>query len=402
MDRKSRVGAWTHPEGGVAAMIHEARVLNVNLTNWTVDCITVFDQKRFFDIQVAAPYLHPNTGEGIYVVPDVGAKCVVCIPSDGPPPFVMSFIMPSETVDVLGGEEAEKDGKAGSTYAGGRRKPKPGDLIMQGRDGNFCILHRGGVLQFGATQLAQRICIPVNNLVTDISQNYNHFNTGGAVNWGVVDTSPDDSKETEYTHTFRLYANDQNADVRVAVGKVHTPLQEPTGDDGELTNNDSLNIGKDEPIVFEFAITPDGFDTDNGGVVDADVARDATKLRMFFDRGGGGMLRAEGSLNVRSKEDIYITADGEIVIHGKEGVRIQSGEASGFLKMVGSDALELGTDGGVLKLNGGTKPVATVGSTVQIIIPVPIPIVTTAGPGTITAGAVFQGIVQTGNPTILG
>ena len=58
-------------------------------------------------------------------------------------------------------------------------------------------------------------------------------------------------------------------------------------------------------------------------------------------------------------------------------------------------------NGGVLKLNGGTKPVATVGSTVQIIVPPGVIITTSQGPGTILAGSIFQGIVQTGNPTIL-
>ena len=399
MGRSSFRTSWTVPEGPTPALIHEAKVLDVNMVNWTVDCVTVFDQKRFFDIQVAAPYLHSNRGDGIYVVPEVGSKCMVCLPSDGPPPFVLAFIMPSETLtntsteETPAGTESNAAAPTGSTFRGGRDKGKPGDIMLKGRDGNFLSLHRGGVLQIGSTELAQRICIPLGNLVTDISQNYNHFNTGGSINWGLRPGSPEGNPETEYRHTFRVYANDEFADIRVALGKVHNLVPEPVGSAGSSIDLNQLGIGTSDVTVLEFVLAPGGFDSTAGQPQDA---RDKTKFRMFLDRAGGAMLRAEGSVSMRVKKKLRIRADegfevfteGSAIIEAKQGLRIQG------------KVLELATDGGTVSLNGGTKPVAHVGSQVMVTVPPGIVVTGSFGTGTITAGSTFSAIVSTGNPTV--
>lgn len=403
LDRSPFRTAWTIPEGFGVPIIQEARVLDVNMVNWTVDCVSVFDQRRYFDIQVASPYLHANRGEGIYALPEIGAKCVICVPSDGPPPFVLAFLMSSEALRPAGVNfdgSADPDGEdsdqsPGSTYRGGREKGVPGDINLRGRDGNFLILRRGGVLQVGSTELAQRICVPLGNLVTDISQNYNHFNTGGSINWGLRPGSPDENPETEYRHTFRVYANDEYADVRVALGKVHNLVPEPVGDAGSTVDLQQLGIGTSSVTVFEFALAPGGFDSTAG---QPQEARDKTKFRMFIDRAGGAMLRAEGSVSFRTKKKLRIRADegfevftkGSAIIEAEQGLRIQGRN------------LELATNGGTVSINGGTKPVAHVGSQILITTVVPIPVI---GPGlpptaAISAGAVFSGSVSTGNPTV--
>lgn len=407
MDASSFRTSWTQQEGLRPSHILECRIVDINMVNWTVDCVSVFDQRRYFGIQVASPYMHYNTGEGIYVMPDVGAKCYVCIPSDGPPPFVLAFLMPSETLPNTSTEDAPAgtDGQrgkelaaAGSTFAGGRLKAKPGDIVLRGHDGNFVVLHRGGVLQIGATALAQRLYIPLSNLITDVSQNYNHFNTGGSVNWGIRPGSPEEKPETEYRETFRVWANDQYADVRLCVGKVHTPIPEPAGDKGCQSDLDQLQINKQ--IYVEFVLAPQGFDTTTGTPSNANV-KDNTKVRFFFDEEGSAMLRCEGAVVMRTKKDLWITSDKTLKLHGKENVIIESGPNSASIRISGDKSMELGTNGGVIKLNGGSKPVATVGSMVNVTVTVPIPIVTSAGPGTISAGAVLIGQISTGNPTIL-
>ena len=264
--------SWTQPEGSVPAYIHEARVFDVNMTNWTVNVATIFDQRIMLDIQVAAPYLNPNQGEGMYCVPEVGSKCLVCVPSDGPPPFVLAFIMPmisladTSTDEAPAGTAPRGGASLGSkdyTYSGGRSRGKPGDIVARGRDGNFMILHRGGVAQFGSGPLAQRICVPLQNLVTDISQNYNHFNGGGSVNWGIQERGSS-NPAAEMRQTFRVYANDEFADVRFSVGHVRAPVPEPTGDDGEDSGNSQLGIGTDEDTVLEVVMARNGFDTHAG------------------------------------------------------------------------------------------------------------------------------------------
>ena len=126
------------------------KVYNVNLVNWTIDVQTTFDQKIYMDVQVGSPYLHPTAGEGIYAVPEIGSKCLLCIPSDGPPPIVIAFMAPMEQLP----DTATPEAPAGTVSSGGAdqgtttRLPQAGQAKarrhhLKGRDGNFMRLDRG-------------------------------------------------------------------------------------------------------------------------------------------------------------------------------------------------------------------------------------------------------------------
>lgn len=400
LERTSMRGAWTQPQGGAPAFIHEARVLDFNLVTWTVDVRTQFDQKFFPNVQVASPYMHANRGEGWYCIPEVNAKCLVCLPSDGPPPIILAFMMPMETPEDPEGSDgdtaaAETTGTStGAVFSGGRTRGKPGDQIWRGRDGNFVILHRGGVLQIGATELAQRIYIPLGNIVTDISQDYEHHNTGGSINWGMASSSTDDNPETEFRQTFRMYANDERSDVRIAVGKVHQPVPEPSGDAGEVSSNASLGIG--DQIVLELVVAPGGFDTE-AGTPATDVTK-LTKLRLFFDAAGNGFLRAEGSVNLRIKQKLRLVVDEGIEVSTKKTCQITADES---VHIVGSKGVQITAAKGAVVINGGDTPVAAVGSAVDILVSVPIPILVGGIPGAISSGAKFTGFVVNGSSTVL-
>jgi hypothetical protein len=397
--------SWTQPEGSVPAFVHEARIFNVNMKNWTVDATTIFDQRVMMDIQVSSPYMNANQGEGIYCVPEPGSKCLICIPSDGPPPFVLAFIMPMVTIP----DTATEDAPAGTaprggapknssdyTYAGGRRRGKPGDIVARGRDGNFMILHRGGVAQFGSGPLAQRICVPLQNLVTDISQNYNHFNSGGSINWGVQDRGSGDPT-TEMRQTLRVFANDEYADIRFAVGHVRSPVPEPTGDAGENSNNNQLSIGTDADTVFEFVLARNGFETDAG---DFKAEAEDVKMRIFVDRNGGMMARWEGSVNLRVKKKLRLTVDDNVDIFCKKDVNVT---ADGKVSFIGKKGASFGTAGGAVTINDGGKPVAHVGSVVRVIIPPGlVPVISPTGVPLGFVGPVpLEGVVSSGNPVTL-
>lgn len=395
MQQTSRVRSWLQGEGSIPSHIHESRVIDVNLVNWTVDVVTTFDPKRYFDIQVCSPYMHPNNGDGISVMPEIGSKCLVCIPSDGPPPFVLGFYMPMEA--TFGEDEENTTTKAttpkGASFSGGRPRAKPGDIYIKGRDGNFVTLHRGGVLCIGSTPLAQRIYIPLGNLITDYSQNYQHFNAAGSINWGIRQNS--DNPESEHKQTFRVYANDEFADIRIAAGKVQMPVLEPNGEAGSSSDLSALSIGKPDPVVFELVVAPGGFDTTAG--TPESSTQNGTKLRLFFDRAGGTMFRTEASVSLRIKKKLRLRVDDTMEVFGKKSITMESKTS---MRLFAKDLVEVGTSGGVLKLNGGTKPVAHVGSIVRITVGAPVPIVVGGVSGTISSGAIFDGVVTTGNPTI--
>ena len=401
MERTSMRTSWTQPQGGAAAHIFEGLVTDINLRTWTVDVRSQFDQKWYPNVQVASPYMHSNRGEGWYCIPEINAKCLVCIPSDGPPPFVLAFIMPSETPEDPSSSDQEADAKdttgtnQGAVFSGGRTRGKPGDMVWRGRDGNFVVLHRGGVLQIGASELAQRIYIPLGNIVTDISQNYEHHNVGGSINWGMSTSFTDNNPETEFRQTFRLHANDEQADVRIAVGKVHQPIPEPSGDAGENDANGQYGVGADV-IVAELVVAPTGFNAEQGSPVDG--VEKLTKLKMFFDRAGSGFLRAEASVNIRVKGTLRFSADEGIVLTTPKSCSVTADE---LLRIQGGKGVQITAKGGAIKLNGGGTPVATVGSTVEILVTIPIPITTSTGPGMILSGAMLVGVITNGCTTVL-
>jgi len=391
-----------YQEGAAPVRMYECTVVNVNYVNWTIDCRSVFDQKFFPDIQVASPYVHPARGEGIYAVPEVGSKCIVGIHSDGPPPFVLGFIMPAQGKTTPDDEKTNPGGTDAYTFAGGRIRAKPGDMILRGRDGNFVVLHRGGVLQIGATSVAQRIYIPLRNLITDISQNYEHHNTGGSINWGIASSALDDNPETEWRQTFRVFANDESADVRIAMGKVRQPVPDPADDDKLNSMKNALEVGTTDPVVMEVAVAPQGFDAAEGQPNAS--ARSATKLRLYFDRGGNGFLRMEGSLGLRIKKRLWIDADDDIDLGTRKFFRVVADKK---IQLSAEKGVDITSSNGAIVLNAGSAPIATKGSIVEITV-VGAPVIGTAQvggspvpfTGTIVTGTVLQGVVVTGSPTV--
>lgn len=388
--------SFTSQAGNKPAEFIQGKVVNLNLVNWTVDVVSQFDRKRYFDIQVGSPYMHFSNGEGLSIFPEIGAKCMVCLPSDSSPPYVSSFIMPVENVDLatadapLGTTSQSKPtaSSSGASFAGGRPRAKPGDIMMRTRDDNFVILHRGGVLQLGATELAQRIYIPLNNLIMDVSENYAHHNAGGSTLWSVQTAPSLENFPSEYTHVCRVFANDKNADVRVRIGKVSDLVAEPP--DGNQNDISQLGMNvKDDFTICEVVVGKKLFNAQTGAV-ESGTPLDAFVFKFFFDRAGNTFLRCRGSLvlathkrlHVSAKMGMQFTTDREISMTAKTGFTVDGGPFSHI-------------KGGVVRLGPGSIPVAQLGSAVQVMIPyTPVPI-----PG--SPPMVLFGTIITGEPTVL-
>jgi hypothetical protein len=434
------------------AIFMQARVINVNMVNWTVDVISQFDRHYFSDIQVLSPYLHYDNGEGVYVMPEVGAVCMVCVPSDTTPPFVAGFVAPMEqrggqqlqnpsdpnsaiTTTVFGTQTIDpnqttgKDAPAGTrsrgsntvqfpnvdaAFSAGRPAVNPGDIVMRTRDDNFVVLHRGGVVSIGATELAQRIYIPLNDKILDVSGEYEHQNIGGSVHWGIQEGPKITNPGTQHMECYRIFANDQYADIRVAKGKVLNPIDEPTGAAGDQDDIANYSLGTDKDkgyICYEVAVAANqvsgqgGFRAVSGDPSDANV-RNQTVMRFFFDIAGGMFLRAEGNavfsfhkkLKIKVEDDFTVECK-TLTILASEGAQIGgtdltevSGNLVKFAAGVGLPAARLG-DAVTITMSGttltGTISCPAVGPSPQpctIVIALAAP-----APG---------GIITTGNTNI--
>jgi hypothetical protein len=396
-----------HQAGSDPAQIVQGRVVNVNMTNWTVDVAATFDRKNYFDIQIGSPYLHYSAGEGLSIFPDVGAQCAICIPGDSSPPFVLCYLMPTETINTSStaapaGTNSHGDGGASSTptdasFAGGRPTPVPGDIYLQGRDGNFLILHRGGVLQIGASQVAQRIYIPLSNIVTDITGTYNHFNTGGAQTWGIqegVQTLP-----AQHLSVYRVFAGNQYADIKIAMGNPFSPMPDPDG--GTMAQAAGLGQGNNNEIIFELAVAPNGFVVPTGEIASASIAKSSV-LHFQFDQQGNTVARIEGKFSMHVTQpttldfgdNFTVTSANNISMTAQHGIDIDGGD---YVNIKGK----------VVQIGPGQTPVALLGGAVTSYVgPTPMPCVITlvtpavtassTGPGTVTPGVPIMATITIG------
>ena len=436
----------TSGAGATPALMMQARVTNVNMVNWTVNVISQFDRHWFSDIQVGSPYLHYNNGEGIYVMPEVGAVCMVCIPSDSSPPFVSCFVGPMESnaaqqlqnptnpddsvlTTVFGTDQVNPSSTTGSdapdgtrsrggtvpnpntdaTFAAGRPAANPGDITMRTRDNNFIILHRGGVVSIGSTELSQRIYIPLGNKILDVSGDYEHQNIGGTVKWGIQQGPLVQNPATQEIETYRIFANDQFASLRIAKGKVFNPLRETVASDD--VQNYGIGTDAANPICFEVALTQQkgskGFKAVTGDPSDSSVV-DSLIFHFMQDLDGNMLMRMSGSAAFSFGKRLKISVAEDFVVRAKTLDMLASGSAS----MGGTSLTEI--TGDLVKFSAGEGlPIARLGDAVTVpMIGVTMTgvfaIASTppvAGTGTFTVVVATPppgGSITTGNPSIRG
>lgn len=271
-------------------VIEDGRIINVDMVHWTVDVRTTHSQRQLLDMQVGAPYLHFAAGEGIYAMPEVGAKVKTCSPSDSPP-FILCFITTFEREGQPASDEGEattrptvetsENGDAPSevTYRAGRPKLQQGDIMLRCRDGNQIWLHRGGVIEIGATWIAKRFYIPLLNTIRDVAENWEALTVAGDMTWHIErsdSSQPSESRQDEATFTLmaKNLAQDQYATVLVRAGHV------------------------DDTKRFRIAVAPNAIDTRTGDV------RSGAVYTMDVDE--------EGSLDVTVEKDVTININGDL------------------------------------------------------------------------------------------
>ena len=246
--------------GSRGARIETGVVANVNVRSLTIDWVSQYNGRQITDVQIMTPYLHFNNGEGFTCVPEVGAICVLCWPTDDDPPFVMGFLsapelegadfskfinekllepgveseedMDKQNTISSGGSTAPSDNPSDVSFRAGRPILNPGDMFWQGRDENFVVLRRGGVLQLGSTNICQRAYIPILNYIRDFCENYELNTAAGSLSWTVKrqENDPSGNAPTEYELIAREYAQDKKASVKVLLGSLDDAAKPPGGD----------------------------------------------------------------------------------------------------------------------------------------------------------------------------
>ncbi len=174
------------------AKVHLAIVQSVDVQSYTCDVMTLFTHKALVDVPFMSAYCHQEHNGGMYWMPEVNSHCYVCEPADGTY-FILGFIInaqpaiaPESVADLDGqkGVLVEETADTGPNFKAQKELLEPGDVYMGTLDGNHVIVRRGGMVQIGATGLAQRVYLPIENLVRDYFQRYQAFSPIGEIEWG--------------------------------------------------------------------------------------------------------------------------------------------------------------------------------------------------------------------------
>lgn len=341
------------------AIIETCRIVNVNIETWSVNVMTEHGGKYEEDIQIMSPYFHYHNGEGMYVVPEVGALAWVCFPStgDGAAAFILGFQAP---------HDEDHD-----SYACGRQSFNPGDIVLRTRDENFIVVRRGGVVQIGATPTAQRMYIPIQNVIRDFCENYELNTFGGELIW---ETKRDEETTSGDALTkFSLLAK-QKADDPLHIA--------------ELTIG---SHGEDEPTTMKLLIWSDGtkeraikvqLAIKNDGDVVWDVEKD-----YVMNVGGEILITAEGDISHLTKANYVVSADENIEVSSSkkhevvcENSVIQAGKSH----VVDSAAIKLGSAQAIQPAVKGTDLVTVLNQICTVIstltyqptgAPSPVPVI---------------------------
>lgn len=310
----------------VPSHVEVVRIANVNIEDWSVDCVSEKGGKRYFDIQIMSPYFHYMNGEGIYAVPEIGAVAWLCLPSEGryAAPFLLGYMAPFE--------------QDTASFRCGRQNLNPGDIMLRTRDENFIVLRRGGVLQLGATPVAQRMFIPVRNFIKDFCENYELTTFGGSLSWITErdDQTTDGTSPTTIKILAKEKANNPGHIVEVSIG----------------------SHGEDSPTTLELVVRESGEKNAQAKILltltkEGDVTWVVKKAMTITVTGDYFLETEDGSIDIKSGKDITMSASGTVKVDATGDIQHKS---SGSLSVSGKNSVV--ADAPTICLGqGGSNPI---------------------------------------------
>lgn len=186
----------------------------VDTTHYT--CVVRAENRLYQDVPIAPVFLSPG-GQGMWFLPEVGTRVLVGTIGNGTTNEYTFLIGASFAVDQdpLESAEATDDGAEEEVipvdFRNNRAVHTPGDIVLSSSDRNFMVMRKGGIIELGATQVAKRFYIPLQNVIRDLCQIYEMQNSAGLfqmvrkendLTWGtesieIPKEAPDGEKQTE-------------------------------------------------------------------------------------------------------------------------------------------------------------------------------------------------------------
>lgn len=161
--------------------IFKGIIVGVHPENFCVDVRCDAGQKTFYDCPVAGLYMNVEHSGGMYHLPELGSQCFVFVLGDDTE-FVLGFQF--DETPRKASREQTSDTDSAKSFHGEREPMEPGDIYLGTADENRIVIRKGGIIQVSSTGLAQRIYIPIENMIRDYFQRYQAISPVGEIEWG--------------------------------------------------------------------------------------------------------------------------------------------------------------------------------------------------------------------------
>lgn len=247
----------------------------VDTTHYT--CIVRTEHGLHYDVPITPVFLSPN-GQGMWFLPEVGTRVLVGTVGKGTRneyTFLIgaAFAIDQDPLDV--GDDAVNDGETDEDpievdFRNNRAIHQPGDIVLSSSDRNFMIMRKGGIIELGATQIAKRFYIPLQNVIRDLCQIYEMQNSAGMfqmvrkendLTWGKVEVeipapAPDgetktetieiDKVPTEMNLRVKQFESDAAPMVSIDLGNITRTSMEAEGEDPKKSTGSRIHSGYTE------------------------------------------------------------------------------------------------------------------------------------------------------------
>jgi len=226
-------------EGMGGTRVVRAKVLSVDKVKWTCKVQSELDNAVIEGIEVQPTYINAEGG-GQFFMPAVNTLVYLCYPSTDSTPFIMGGATAPRQLDE--GDEAEDPND--------RRMNRPvlneGDMLVASSDTSRIIVRKGGILEIGASESAKRLYIPLQNLIKEFSQNYEHETAGGRLSMRARDddeTYGTEQTPAEFQLQWREFAEDDFPIIDLRMGRIRAEDSQRVlnGTQGEIVYSFNIN-----------------------------------------------------------------------------------------------------------------------------------------------------------------
>lgn len=260
----------------------KGRVMVVNKSNWT--CTVLSEHIGPVEDVPIAPIYIGEAGNGMYYLPEIGSTVWLAhVDQAG------WFILMGAPISVDGDDTEVRDNDTSM----GRHEADPGDIVLSGKLGSNLTVRKSGIIEIGASPIAKRFYIPLQNFIRDFCKSYEMISAGGNISirtndsdatFGTITesvvsdpTSPDGIEDITIAKTptklemrIKEFAQDKEPVIELQMGRV------------ELDSNDPLVGGLDwKDIIFELLVQ-----NPESNPEDQDGEKKGGTVRILMDKTG--------------------------------------------------------------------------------------------------------------------